>query len=482
MRARTTTRPVEGEAGASLDASALASLRESFRGELVLPSDEAYEHARRVWNAVIDKRPALITRCSGVVDVVRAVDFARDQHLVLAVRGGGHNVAGHGTCEGGIVLDLSPMRGVSVDLARRTANVQAGATWGDLDHETQAFGLATTGGLVSSTGIAGFTLGGGFGWLMNKYGLACDNLSAAEVVTAGGRIVRASSDENADLFWGLRGGGGNFGIVTSFEFRLHPVGPLVTGGAIVFPGEDAGDLLRFYRDWVQEVPDELTTVVNLATAPAAPFLPEEVHDKRVAIVSGCYAGNPEDGAKAFRPIKSFGTSIADLIGPIRYTEMQRFVDAQWGPGFHNYFKSSWLPRLDEAAIETLVRAHERAASPDTRIQLYHFGGAVARVGRDETAFSRRDAPYLLNIAARWQDPAETDLHVGWARELHEGMTPFATDGVYVNFLGEEGQDRVRAAYGEHTHARLVDLKRRYDPTNLFRVNQNISPLQADRAR
>jgi FAD/FMN-containing dehydrogenase len=448
----------------------------------VLPSDEAYEHARRVWNAAIDKRPALIARCSGVVDVVRAVDFAREHGFPLAVRGGGHNVAGHGTCDGGIVLDLSPMRGVSVDLARRTVKAQAGATWGDLDHETQAFGLATTGGLVSSTGIAGFTLGGGFGWLMRKHGLACDNLLSAEVVTAGGRIVRASADETPDLFWGLRGGGGNFGIVTSFEFRLHPVGPLVTGGAIVFPGEDAGDLLRFYRDWVEEVPDELTTVVNLATAPAVPFLPEEVHGKRVAIVSGCYAGELEDGAQAYRRLKAFRPSIADLMGPMPYTEIQRFVDGQWGPGFHNYFKSSWLRRLDEAAIETLLRAHKLASSPDTKIQLYHFGGAVARVGRDETAFSRRDVPYLLNIAARWQDRPETDLHVGWARELHEAMTPLAAGGVYVNFLGEEGQDRVRAAYGEPTYARLVDLKQRYDPTNLLRVNQNIPPVPPAGAR
>jgi FAD/FMN-containing dehydrogenase len=367
------------------------------------------------------------------------------------------------------------MRGVDLDLGRRTVRVQAGATWGDVDHETQAFGLATTGGLVSTTGVAGFTLGGGFGWLMRKHGLACDNLVSVELVTAGGRILRANADENADLFWGLCGGGGNFGIATAFEFRLHPVGPVVMAGAIFFHAEAAGDLLRFYRDWAEQLPDELTTVVNLATAPAAPFLPEEVHDERVAIVSGCHAGDPEDGATAFRPLKSFGTPIADLIGPMPYAALQRFVDGQWGPGFHNYFKSSWLPRLEEGVIETLLRAHERAASADTKIQLYHFGGAVARVGRDETAFARRDAPYLLNIAARWQDQGETDLHVGWAREVHEAMTPFATGGVYVNFLGEEGQDRVRAAYGPRTFARLADLKRRYDPTNLFRINQNIPP-------
>jgi len=468
--------PEQREPGSTIDASALESFRASFRGELVLPSEEAYERARRVWNGAIDKRPAVIARCSGVVDVVRAVEFGREHELLVAVRGGGHNVAGHGTCDGGIVMDLSPMRGISLDLARRTITVQAGATWGDVDHETQAFGLATTGGLVSTTGIAGFTLGGGFGWLMRKHGLACDNLLSAEIVSAGGRVLRASADENADLFWGLRGGGGNFGIVTGFEFRLYPVGPVVTAGAIFFPGEAAGDLLRFYREWVEDVPDELTTVVNLATATPAPFLPEEVHGERVVVVSGCYAGTTEEGAKAFQPLKEFGAPIADLIRPIPYSEMQRLVDGQWGPGLRNYFKSSWLQRLDDEAIETLLAAHEHAASLDTKIQLYHFGGEVARVAADETAFGQRDAPFLLNIAARWTEPAD-DLHIGWARELHAAMRPFATGGVYVNFLGDEGRDRVRAAYGERTYARLVDLKRSYDPTNLFRVNQNIPPAR-----
>jgi FAD/FMN-containing dehydrogenase len=474
MRPATTTRADE-EPGLTLDAAALASFRKSFRGELVLPSDDAHEDARRVWNTAIDKRPALIARCSGAVDVVRAVDFAREHELVLAVRGGGHNVAGLGTCDGGMVIDLSRTRGVSVDLARRTARVQAGATWGDVDHETQAFGLATTGGLVSSTGVAGFTLGGGFGWLMRKYALACDNLLGAEVVTAGGRIARADADDNADLFWGLRGGGGNFGIVTSFEFRLHPVGPLVTAGAIFFPAEVARELLRFYREWVAQVPDELSTVVNLAAAPSATFLPEEVHGRRVVVVSGCHCGSPDKGAQAFRPLKQFATPIADLIGSMPYTEMQRLVDGQWGPGYCNYFKSSWLPRLVDEAIETLLDAHEQAASPETKIQLYHFGGAVARVPPDATAFAHRNAPFLLNIAARWSDPAESDLHIGWARELHEAMRPFATGGVYVNFLGDEGHDRIRAAYGERTYQRLVELKRTYDPTNLFHINQNIPP-------
>ena len=475
MRPTTTTRPEQDEPASSVSASALASFRPSFRGELVLPSDEAYERARRVWNGAIDKRPALIARCTGVVDVVRAVEFAREHDLLVAVRGGGHNVAGHGTCDGGIVIHLSAMRGISLDLARRTIRVGAGATWGDVDHETQAFGLATTGGVVSTTGIAGYTLGGGFGWLMRKHGLACDNLLSAELVTAGGRIVRASAGENTDLFWGLRGGGGNFGIVTSFEFRLHPVGPVVTAGPIFFRNEDARDLMHLYRDWIEEIPDELTTVVTLGTAAPAPFLPAEIHGKRIAIVSGCYAGEPEHGTKTFRPLKRFGSAIADLIGPMPYTAMQTLFDGQFGPDARNYFKSSYLPRLTDEAIETLVSAHEGATSPESKIQLYHHGGAVARVSEDETAFAQRRAPYLLNIAARWIDPAESELHIGWARELHASMKPFATGGVYVNFLGEEGPDRVRAAYSERTYQRLVELKTTYDPTNTFRINQNIPP-------
>jgi FAD/FMN-containing dehydrogenase len=466
------------EPGPAIHGAALESFRASFRGELVLPSDATYDVARRVWNGAIDKRPALIALCSGAVDVVRAVEFAREHDLIVAVRGGGHNVAGHGTCDGGIVIDLSPMRGISLDLARRAIRVQAGATWGDVDHETQAFGLATTGGLVSTTGIAGFTLGGGFGWLMRKHGLACDNLLSAEIVTAGGRIVRADADENADLLWGLRGGGGNFGIVSSFEFRLHPVGPIVAAGGIFFGGEEAGCALRFYRDWIEEAPDELTTAVTMATAAPAPFLPEEVHGKRVVVVSACFVGEPEDGMRALQPLKHFGSPVADLIEPMPYSDMQALVDAQWSAGAHNYFKSSYLRSLNDGAIETLLEAHERAVSPDSKIQLYHLGGAAARVGADETAFPHRKAPHLLNIAARWTDPAESDIHVSWARELHAAMTPFATGAVYVNFLGDEGHDRVRAAYGERTYRRLVELKLSYDPMNLFRINQNIPPPRA----
>jgi FAD/FMN-containing dehydrogenase len=287
--------------------------------------------------------------------------------------------------------------------------------------------------------------------------------------------VRASTDEHADLFWGLRGGGGNFGVVTSFEFRLHPVGPLVTAGAIIFTGEAAGDLLRFHREWVEEIPDELTTVVSLATAPAATFLPEEMHGKRVVAVSGCYAGSAEEGARALRRLKELRAPRVDLIGPMPYTQMQRLVDGQWGAGYRNYFKSSWLPKLDAEAIETLVDAHARATSPETKIQLYHVGGAVARVPSGTTAFAHRDTPFLLNIAARWSDPAESDLHIAWVRDLHDAIRRFATGGVYVNFLGDEGKKRVLAAYDKPTFQRLVELKRRYDPTNFFRTNQNIPP-------
>jgi FAD/FMN-containing dehydrogenase len=463
------------KAARSVKRTELDSLRASIRGELVLPSDDAYETARRVWNAFIDKRPALIARCTGVTDVVRAVEFAQKHRLSVAVRGGGHNVAGLGTCDGGIVIDLSAMRGIALDLVRRRATAQPGATWGDLDHETQAYGLATTGGMVSTTGIAGLTLGGGIGWLMRKHGSACDNLLAAEVVTAGGRVVRASADENSDLFWGIRGGGGNFGIVTSFEFRLHPVGPMIIGGPIFYPADQAGELLGFYGEWVKGVPDELTTAVSLATAPAAPFLPTSIHGKRVAAVVVCFAGELRDAAAVLRPLREFGSPVADLICPMSYEAIQTSVDSDWGPGAHNYFKSAYMERMDDAAIETILRWHARVESPLSEIHLHHMGGAVARVAEGETAFGHRSAPYLLNVLARWTDPARSQANIDWVRNTYASMTPFGTGGVYVNFLGQEGDDRVRAAYGGDTYGRLVKLKNTYDPTNLFRINQNVPP-------
>jgi FAD/FMN-containing dehydrogenase len=463
------------KAARSVKRTALDSLRASFRGELVLPSDDAYETARHVWNAFVDKRPALIARCTGVADVVRAVEFAQKQRLSVAVRGGAHNVAGYGTCDGGMVIDLSAMRGIALDLVRRRATAQAGATWGDLDHETQAYGLATTGGMVSTTGIAGLTLGGGIGWLMRKHGPACDNLLAAEIVTAGGRVVRASGDENSDLFWGIRGGGGNFGIVTSFEFRLHPVGPMVMAGPIFYPADQAGEVLGFYREWVKGVPDELTTAVSLATAPAAPFLPTSIHGKKVVLVVGCFAGDLQAASAFLRPLKEFGSPVADLIRPMSYEALQRDVDSDWRPGAHNYFKSGYLERMDDAAIETVLRWHARVESPLSEIHLHHMGGAVGRVAEGETAFAHRSAPYLLNVLARWTDPARSQANIDWARNTYASMTPFGTGGVYVNFLGQEGGERVRAAYGGDTYERLVKQKNTYDPSNLIRINQNVPP-------
>ncbi|MFL5952490.1 MAG: FAD-binding oxidoreductase [Gaiellaceae bacterium] len=441
----------------------------------MLPSDDAYDAARRVWNASVDKRPVLIARCSGGVDVMRAVEFAREHDFVVAVRGGGHSVAGFGTCAGGVVIDLSRMRGISVDLVRRTVRVEGGANWGDVDHETQAYGLATTGGMVSTTGVGGLTLGGGIGWLMRKHGLACDNLLSVDMVTAGGRTLHANADENPDLFWCVRGGGGNFGIVTSFEFGLHPVGPAVTAGAMFFGGDDAGAVMRFYRDWIVEVPNELTTLVSLTTAPAAPFLPEDVHGRPVIVVAGCFAGERRAAARAFRPLKELGSSVADLIGPTTYIAMQTFADSSWGPGAHNSSESVYLRALDDDTIANLLSAHERVTSPQSEVHLHHLGGAIARVPEDETAVAQREAPLLLNALARWDDADDSVDHARWARRLCASVAPATVGGAPVNFLGNEGAREVEAAYGEETFDRLVALKSFYDPTNLFRVNHNVPP-------
>ena len=320
----------------------VAELREAMRGEVICPGDPGYDEARSVWNGVHDKHPALIARCAGVADVLRAVEFARSEQLEVAVRGGSHSIPGFSTTDGGIVIDLSPMKGIRVDSASQTASAQAGLTWAEFDHETQAFGLAATGGLVSTTGIAGFTLGGGVGWLMRKYGLTCDNLIGADVVTADGQLVRASADENSELFWGLRGGGGNFGIVTSFDYRLHQVGPTVMAGPVFYPGERAAEILRFYREWCADAPEELTTLVSLATAPPAPFLPEEVHGKPIVIIPAVYSGSVEAGERAVQPLRDLGDPVVDLMGPMPYVAMQALLDPLWGPGAHNYFKAGFL--------------------------------------------------------------------------------------------------------------------------------------------
>ena len=457
-------------------ATDLERLRDSIRGPVIDPADEAYDAARAIWNGAIDRRPACVARCTGVADVVAAVRFARECDLLVAVRSGGHGVGGHALCDGGLVIDLSPMKGIRVDPAARTATAEAGVLWGELDRETQLHGLATVGGIVTHTGIAGLTLGGGIGWLMRKHGATVDNLLAADVVTAQGEIVTASEEENPDLFWAIRGGGGNFGIVTSFVYRLHPVGPIVLAGPIFHPFEHAREVLRVYRDFIAAAPDELTTIFELSVAPPLPFLPEDVHGKPIVMIGACYAGSPDEGAEVLRPLKQFGRPIVDLLEPKPYTALQSMFDPLVPHGWHRYWKSVELPPLTDQAIDTLVEQASAPTSPKSYTIVFQLGGALARVGEDETAFSQRDAAHNVNINAVWteEDP-DAERHIAWARDFFDAMQPHAGGRVYVNFLGEEGGNRVRQAYGARNYERLVELKRAYDPTNFFRLNQNIEP-------
>jgi FAD/FMN-containing dehydrogenase len=451
-------------------------LRAGVQGAVILPADPGYDHARTIWNGAIDRRPACIVRCTGVADVVAAVGFARDQDLLVTVRSGGHGVGGHAVCDGGLMIDLSPMKGIRVDPAARTARAEAGVLWGELDRETQLHGLATVGGIVTHTGIAGLTLGGGIGWLMRKHGATVDNLVSVDLVTADGEVLTASEDENPDLFWGVRGGGGNFGIVTSFEYRLHPVGPIVLAGPIFYPLEDAPEVLRFYREFAATAPDELTTIFELSVAQPLPFLPADMHGKPVVMVGACYAGPPQEGVDVVRPLKEFGSPIADLLEPTPYLAVQSMFDPFVPHGWHRYWKSVELPALTDEAIDILVGHASIQTSPKSYCIVFQLGGALARVGADETAFSQRDAAHNVNINAVWtQDDFEGERHVAWAREFFSALQPEAGGHVYLNFLGDEGADRVRQAYGERQYERLVGLKRRYDPTNFFRLNQNIEP-------
>ena len=448
-----------------VDNPGLEKLRGDVRGPVIGPADPDYETARRVHNGMIDKRPAVIVRCSGVADVMAALQFGREHNLPIAVRGGGHNVAGKAVCDDGIVIDLSGMKGMRVDPSNRVARAQAGLTWGEFDRETQAFGLATTGGAVSTTGIAGLTLGGGIGWLQRQHGLTCDNLLSADVVTADGHFLTATDTQNADLFWGLRGGGGNFGIVTSFEYRLHPVGQ-VLGGPVLYPFSAAKDAFKFYRDFSQEAPDELFCEFGLAPAPDG---------QRAVFLFMCYTGPPELGEKTIGPVREFGRPLQDMLQPMTYCDVQRAFDADFPFGLKNYWKSSNLAQLSDEAIETIVMSMEAAPSVAPVVIIDQFGGAVARIPDDATAFGHRTAEYDLIIAAIWADDAEQDAHVDWARSFWDAMQPYSDDSVYVNYLGDEGPERVHAAYGGDHWARLVALKRKYDPENVFRNNQNIDP-------
>jgi FAD/FMN-containing dehydrogenase len=444
----------------------LRDFTKAFRGDLLRPNSSEYDSARKVWNGMIDRRPAIIARCKSVGDVQAAIRFGRNNDLPIAIRGGGHNAAGLGVCDGGIVIDLSGMRDVVVDPAKRTARAGGGATWADFDTATAAHGLATTGGLISSTGVSGLTLGGGLGWLMRSQGMACDNLIGAEVVTADGQLVRASETENPDLLWALRGGGGNFGVVTSLDFRLYPVST-VLGGILFYPLARARDVLRFYRAFTKTAPDALTVFAAMMCTPDG--VP-------VVALALCYNGPAEEGERVIKPIRDFATPIAGEVGPVPYTAQQTMLDGGFPSGLQVHWRSEFVTAIPDALIEAAVSSFERVASPLSALLFEQFGGAVARVQRDAAAFDNRDADYNFVIVSRWVDPADAERNVAWARAVSDAAKPFTNGRVYVNYIGAgESADRVRAAFSSEKFAKLSSIKRKYDPTNVFRLNQNIPP-------
>jgi FAD/FMN-containing dehydrogenase len=463
----TTTRGADS-ATSLLAESAVLDLKARLRGTLFRAAEAGYDQARKIWNGMIDRRPALIASCAGVADVIACINFARTHDLLVSVRGGGHNIAGNAVCDGGLMINLSGMKGVRVDPVRRTARAEPGLTWGEFDHETQAFGLATTGGQISTTGIAGLTLGGGWGYLARQHGLASDNLISADIITAGGGLLRASSEENADLFWGVRGGGGNFGIVTSFEYRLHPVGQ-VLAGLVAYPFDKSKEVLKLFRDLTREAPDEQGSAVVLISLPDGTPV--------VGIVL-CYCGEIAKGERAVQPLRAFGSLLMDSICPMSYTAAQKLIDGFYPPGLQNYWKSNFLREISDAAIDTMITYCAKRPSPICHGLIEHqLGGAVSRIGRDATAFNHRDVEYSFMSIGECASAAEAEGCVRWAREFWEAMQPYSTGAVYVNYLGQEGTERVKAAYGPEKYQRLVKLKNKYDPDNLFRLNQNIKPMR-----
>ena len=462
-------------ASKSIGAEALAALRSGLRGNLCLAGDAGYDEARTIWNAAIDRRPGAVVRCRGTADVIRAVRLAREHGLLLAVRSGGHNIAGNAVCEGGLLIDLSPMRSVRIDPSNRTARVEPGATLGEFDKEAQAFGLATPLGVNSTTGVAGLTLGGGFGWLSRKFGFTVDNLISADVVTASGELVQTSGDQNPDLFWAIRGGGGNFGVVTSFEFKLHRVGPELLSGLIVHPFAQARQLLGGYRQVVAGAPDELTAWAVLRKAPPLPFLPTEMHGKEILAFAICYAGDVAEGQRALEPLRALGKPVADVIGVQPYAAWQTAFDPLLTPGAHNYWKSHNFLRLSDALLDTVVDYVGRLPTPECEIFIGQLGGASSRVASDATAYPHRDANFLMNVHTRWREPTDREGSIQWTRKLFDAAAPHATGGVYVNFMPEDELERVSGgAYGAN-YSRLAALKAKYDPENLFRMNQNVRP-------
>jgi FAD/FMN-containing dehydrogenase len=461
-----------------LSDSAVASLRSTVLGDVFAPGQDGYEEARRVWNAMIHRRPALIVRCKGAADVIDAVHFARDHRLPVSVRGGGHNVAGHAVGEGGVMVDLSAMRGVRVDPRSRRAWVAGGATWRDLDRETQAFGLATPGGLISSTGVAGLTLSGGIGWLRSRHGLCIDNLVSADVVTADGRLVRASPDDNPDLLWALKGGGGNFGIVTTFEFALHPVGPKVMFCAPIYSLEAGSKPIRFWRDFIADKNGDVGAMVEFSTVPEDEAFPRESWGKRVYTVAAVYAGDSDDGERILQPLRELADPVADFSGQTGYCELQQMFDTLMPFGQHrSYWKSHYLTGLRDDLIDLLIETSASAPSPNTLSSIWNFGGATARVAAADTAFGDRSMPYMFSIDSTWCAPEDDEANIAWTREYWERLKPYSDQGrVYLNFAGhgEDSDTLVRHSYGANFN-RLASIKQKYDPGNLFRFNQNIPP-------
>jgi FAD/FMN-containing dehydrogenase len=458
----------------NLKARKIEELKGGFKGEILLPSDGAYESARKIWNAMIDKHPAVIACCASTSDVVRGVNFARDNGLLLAVRGGGHNIAGNALCDDGLVIDLSKMKAARVDPARRRVTIEGGATLSDLDAATQAHGLATPVGINSTTGIGGLTLGGGFGWLSRKYGLTVDNLESAEVVTATGEVVLSSATEHSDLFWALRGGGGNFGVVTRFEFRLHPVGPDVLSGLIVYPLSEAKSALRHYREFMAAAPEELNVWTVLRQAPPLPFLPESFHGQEMIALALIYAGDPKQGEPLVAPLRKFGTPVGEHVGVQPYVAWQQAFDPLLTAGARNYWKSHNFTTLQDGLFDAVVEYVGKLPSPQCEIFFGAIGGATTRLALDSAAYAQRDAEFVMNFHGRWEDPVDDERCIRWARDFFNATAPFASGGVYVNFMTADETDRVRSAYGPN-YDRLAQVKRKYDPDNLFHLNQNIQP-------
>jgi FAD/FMN-containing dehydrogenase len=450
----------------------IKNLKNKVKGEIVLPGDPNYNEVREIWNAMIDRQPAVIIQCAEADDVPHAISYARDNGLEISIRGGGHNIAGSALCNNGLMIDFSNMTAVKVDAQKRRAYVEPGATLGDFDKAIQAHGLATPVGINSTTGIAGLTLGGGFGWLTRKYGMTIDNLISAEMVTADGRKIQVSEGENTDLFWAIRGGGGNFGVITQFEFSLHPVGPEILAGLIVFPINQAKQVLQKYREFVKSAPEELSIWVVLRKAPPLPFLPVAVHGKEVVVLAIFYAGDTAKGEKLIDPLRSFGDAYGEHIGTQPYVQWQQAFDPLLTPGARNYWKSHNFKELSDGALDTIIEFVGKIPSPQCEIFLGLIAGAANRVSSNAMAYGHRDAKFVLNVHGRWDDAAQDEIGVAWAREFFKASAPYASAGVYVNFMTEDESDRVAAAYGEN-YARLKQVKKKYDPKNIFHNNQNI---------